>query len=234
VITGSIKKKQRATGWPTQKKHIKIINSLLEDGAHINVRVKPIQDVSLFTQQDRNYTITEAFSFIMPLVKAGKREDTYSQYFSIQRMFIDFCKLAGWDEWKIRTLKQQDIAGWLDFLQVDRKISNLTRNNYLGFISGMFTLMVDRHILTTNPALGIKQAKVDENGGNIAYTPDDIAKLKEAILATNPRLWLYVTFLLYGFMRPKEIGRLRVNMIDLEGNYIHLPGASAKITLIGR
>jgi integrase len=88
-------------------------------------------------------------------------------------------------------------------------------------------MMVERSMLDVNPANGIKKL-AEDIGGNTAYTLDQIEVLKKALQAKDKRLWLFVSFMLYGFIRPAEIGRLQVKNIDLQKNEIFLPGTITK------
>lgn len=205
------------------RKKIAKINLLLDAGYHVDPKEKKKQDVKISVNNTGDFTITQAFNYILPIIKQTKRDGTHNSYNSVSGLFLAFCEAAGWDQWKIKTLTRTDIITWLDHT----KVSNTTRNNYKSFISGIFTMMAERGILEVNPALGIKSL-AEDLGGNTAYTLDQIEKLKEAIQDKQPRLWLFVTFLLYGFIRPAEIGRLRVKMIDLKKNEIFLPGNITK------
>ncbi|MGZ3983418.1 MAG: tyrosine-type recombinase/integrase [Mucilaginibacter sp.] len=220
------------------KKRIDAINALLKDGNHINAKEKKRQELQVNLTQYRDFTIEQAFRFILPIIKQQKRAQTFTSYSSISGLFLSFCKLAGWDQWKIKTLEQSDIIAFLDYVQVegtkeigkkkkDTKVSNTTRNNYKTALSAIFTLLVDRKALDKNVALGIKELREDVEG-NVAYTPEQIAILKPAIQDAQPRLWLFITFMLYGFARPAEIGRIQVKMIDLNKNEINLPGSITK------
>ena len=209
------------------KQVINELNAALADGKHVNIREKKKQEAQTAVISDKDFTVEAAFAYILPIIKQSKRPETYNSYNSVSGLFTRFSELVGWDQWKIRTLDRSDIIAWLDHLQVTDKIANTTRNNYKSFISGIFTMMVERGILKLNPALGIKELAEDD-GGNIAYTPEQIEVLKKAIQANEPRLWLFISFMLYGFIRPAEIGRIQVKMINLDENVIFLPGSITK------
>jgi len=214
------------------KKEIKAINALLASGMHINPKEKKKQEIKK-AANNPDYTIDEAFRYILKIVKSTKRPETFRSYNSVGGLFLRYCEDAGWIDWKIRSLDKTDIITWLDQVKINLKggeekdISNKTRNNYKSFISAIFAMMVERNILERNPAFGIKQVDADD-GGNIAYTPAQIDTLKNAIQAKKKRLWLFITFMLYGFIRPGEIGRLQVKMIDIDKNTIFLPGTITK------
>jgi integrase len=228
--------KTKATRLAFAAKRIAAINDLLEGGYHFNPKKKKSQQVALYTEKSRVYTISEAFKFILPVIKNSKRGATHNSYNSIANLFQQFCEDAGWIDWKIDTLEKTDIISFLDYIQAPRVdadnkmikgVSNTTRNKYKDYLGAIFTLLIERGKMKTNVAHGIKKLREDE-GGNTAYLPEQIEVLKEAITAKNNRLWLFITFMLYGFIRPAEIGRLKVKMIDLNGNMIRMPGSITK------
>ena len=87
--------------------------------------------------------------------------------------------------------------------------------------------MVERDIIPHNPAVGIRE-EPEEIGGNTAYVPEQVATLKTAITEENYRLWLFIQFIFYGFIRPGEIGRIRIKFVNLESGKIFLPGNITK------
>jgi integrase len=169
----------------------------------------------------------EAFEAIKPIIKATKRPDTYNSYSSVANLFVHFCKNQGWDKWQIAKLQTEDIISFLDHSQAAGGINNTTRNKYLGFIKAMLTAMKVRKFIPENPAFGITE-EPEDIGKNIAYNDEQIKKLKEAITGKSPRLWLFLQFMFYGFIRPAEIGRMQVYMIELQNDQIVLPANICK------
>jgi len=205
------------------------INSYLKEGWHFDSQRKRSEKVAIYTDRERDFTVDQAFKFIMPIVRSTKRQATFNSYNGTANMFLAFCEEAGWLHWKIKELTQDDVLAWLDYLQSreESPIGNHTRNKYLGYISAMFTMMKERKILTVNVAQGTRLLKYDIKG-NVAFTIEQLEALKKRIQPTNNQLWLFITFMLYGFIRPAEIGRLKVNMIDLSNSCINMPGNISK------
>ncbi|WP_133300154.1 tyrosine-type recombinase/integrase [Mucilaginibacter terrenus] len=213
------------------KTRIAGINKLLAEGYHSNPKLLREKKAALYADRTKDYSIYDAFKYILPVVKNSKRPATFNSYNSCTNLFLEFCELAGWTGWKLRTLEKVDIISFLDYVQAPKEgkagVSNASRNKYLSYLAAMFTMLQERGALDKNVCHGIKFLK-EETGGNIAYTPEQIEVLKAAINEQNPRLWLFVSFMLYGFIRPAEIGRLQVRMINLKTKEIKLPGTITK------
>jgi integrase len=206
-------------------KEIKAINTSLKEGGMLNPAAPAEKKRSINLKQD--FTVKQAFDFVITHVKASKRPATFNTYSSCANLFVQWWVGVYGHQHKITFLHKQHIIEYLDFVQTDRSLNNCTRNQYLSHTRSMLGLMVERGIIEHNPASGVKEEPEDV-GGNTAYLPGQISMLKEAISAENYRLWLFVQFIFYGFIRPAEIGRLRVKYISLDTDKIYLPGSITK------
>ncbi|MBC8051866.1 MAG: site-specific integrase [Sphingobacteriaceae bacterium] len=221
----SYKTKAERLAWA--KTACRELNKALLDGKHINTKKhKEEKNEALVISFRKDYTVFQAFEAIKPIIKATKRIDTYNSYSSVANLFVKFCISQKWDTWHISALQTEDIISFLDYSQTNG-IGNTTRNKYLGFIKAMLSAMKDRRMISENPALGIKE-EPEDIGKNIAYNDDQIKALKEAILVNNPRLWLFIQFMYYGFIRPAEIGKMQVYMIEVKNGQIVLPAHICK------
>jgi hypothetical protein len=80
------------------KKRIAAINALLEGEYHFNPKKAKQENVALYADRARDYTINEAFKYISPIIKNSKRIDTYNSYQSLSNLFLAFCEDAGWSD----------------------------------------------------------------------------------------------------------------------------------------
>jgi integrase len=207
------------------KKRIADINKLLEQGYHID-KNRHTDDKARTINFRKEYNVADAFKTALMLTKSTKRPATYNSYSSVAGIFVDFCRSHGWDKWPVKSLTKKDVLSFLDYAQV-KGCNNTTRNKYGGYIKALMGLMVERGMLETNPASGIKK-EPEETGRNIAYNADQVSKLKTAMIDHNKRLWLFVQFIYYGFIRPAELARLKVSMIDAKTRTINMPPAITK------
>lgn len=204
---------------------IREINKLLANGFHIH-EAKHEEQKAISVNLRNDHTISQAFKIIVQTIKNSRRLATFNSYSSIANLFIAYCKLQGWEKWLIKSLKKEDVIGFLDYKQANG-LNNVTRNKYGSAIKAMLGMMVERKMIEANPAAGIKK-EPEEIGKNIAYDPDQVKALKEVMIEKNIRLWYFVQFMFYGFIRPAEIGRLKVNMIDIKNRQIVMPANITK------
>ncbi len=204
---------------------IREINKLLTNGFHVNPKKHSEQEAKIINFR-KEYNIADAFKVMMMAVKNSKRKSTYSSYSSIINMFVAFCKTQGWDKWPVKSLQKADVISYLDFAQT-RGISNTTRNKHCLAIKALLGMMVERNMIESNPASRIRK-EPEDLGKNIAFDTKQIPLLKEAIRDRNIRLWYFAAFMYYGFIRPAELGRMRINMINPKDNVIVLPANITK------
>lgn len=204
---------------------IREIDKMLTNGFHINPK-KHAENQAKIINFRKEYNITDAFKVMLMATKNSKRKATYNSYSSIINMFVAYCKLQGWDKWPVKSLQKTDIISYLDYAQ-SRGISNTTRNKHCLAIKAQLGMMVERGMIESNPASKIKK-EPEDIGKNLAFDAKQIPLLKEAIQEHNMRLWYFAAFMYYGFIRPAELARMRINMIDLKNNVIVLPANITK------
>lgn len=109
-----------------------------------------------------------------------------------------------------------------------KKRSAKTVQNIVGRVKVMTNKLLDRELIKHNPFLKLTMPKVVETEKNSSFSPDHIKQLKEYTLKHEPFMWLVFQFIYYTYMRPVEIGRLKVGHIDLTGDKIHVTGDISK------
>ena len=207
------------------KKQIREIDKLLINGYHVHKKKHTNEQAAIINFREE-YTIAEAFKVMLMAIKNSKRKATYNSYSSIANMFVAYCKLQRWDQWPVKSLQKTDIIAYLDFSQA-KGIGNTTRNKYCSAVKAMLGMMVERGMIAANPASKIKKEPEDV-GKNIAFDTNQVPELKTAILNKNVRLWYFAQFMYYGFIRPAELARMRINMLDLKNSVIVLPANITK------
>lgn len=108
------------------------------------------------------------------------------------------------------------------FLEVKRTKNPTTYNKYLQKLKMVLTGVGEGAILEGIPA-------VRENRQPARYfQKHQIKKLSVAIAARDPELFLFVKFVYYCFIRPKELRMLKVDNLLLDSNQILIPGTVSK------
>ncbi len=139
---------------------------------------------------------------------------------------VMFSKFSQWIEKKnlninIKLLEKKHVSLFLKQLN-DKKgngLSNTSRNNYKRFISSLVTQLVIDDVLKYNfvkdiPLLKSKAEK------NTPFTKEQLVAIKEWCLINDPYLYEFIKFVMYGFLRPIEVSRIKLIDIDLPNSTI--------------
>lgn len=114
-----------------------------------------------------------------------------------------------------------------DWLQKDKSYAGKTTNNTIGDLKSLFYMLVHREICKENPFSAVKKLK-EEEGKNVAFTPDEVDKVLKFMKKANLRLYYATQFVRYGFIRKTELTGLKVRNINLKSHTITIPADVSK------
>lgn len=170
--------------------------------------------------------IPELLDFALSLY--DKSKTTYKNYFSSVNQF------KSWLDKKYPTgvgfdyFKKEHAQAWVDYLHTEEKLTGKTIENRIAQIKLLCNKLIERGKLKRNPFVKLSLPRVLQTEKNVGFTDKEIAELKKYCTKHDPFLWLVCTFIYYTFMRPIEIGRLRIKHLDFERAKIHVPGEISK------
>ena len=168
-------------------------------------------------------TLLEALDFALEKKKDNLAPKTYLGY----RGSIDFIKI-GIDALSLNYLTVNDtkrihIKTILEKVKVQRKASNNSYNKYLDHFRAVLSELIQWDILQFNPANNIKNLPVAESSANIPATPQQHKKIKERLQGSHPDFYNFIVTIFHTGIRPEEILKIQLSMIDLSRNQIILP-----------
>jgi integrase len=203
-------------------KLIKDYNTLLKQGFHVKAEEEQPQALP----DQKQYSISEAFTFLIKIKEKTVRERTVQAYSTLKDRLVEFYQCEGIGDINIAYLTKEDIDAFFDWLLLEKKIGHKTFNNYITLIRAAFTFFLDRNIVFKHP-VKVKPLKTDI-GGNIAFSNDQVKELSEVISQKNPELWFFIKFMYYCFIRPNEIRQLKVKYLMRESETIVIPAHISK------
>lgn len=121
----------------------------------------------------------------------------------------------------------QHMRAYSDYLLTQKHYAGKTHNNYIGILRALFSEMLEREIITLNPADKIKNRRVD-TGKNFPFTDEEKTRLINHMKAACPHFFLACCFTYYCFLRRSELIELRFQDIDLEKKSIIIHSKGAK------
>ena len=146
---------------------------------------------------------------------------TVSGHQSKMKRFQDFFELRKLETFTLDNAK--DFCKWLK----SEGLHDTTINHYIGTFRGCFRELIDEGKLNCkNPFANVTGYKADYTPARY-YTKGQITELM-AEIKEDYQLYMFVGFVYYCFIRPKELRYLHVSDIILEEKRIRIPAIAAK------
>lgn len=175
----------------------------------------------------KSYHVFEALDYILKIVKDSNRHATYLSYKSDIKIFKEFLKENNKNTLYINQINTPTIYLFIDYLVIEKKVTNVTINNKIATLKSVFNKLKQRGLIEKNPVT-TKKLKEQLTPKNLAFNKDQLKILKEVIKTKEPYLWLFIQFIYYTYTRPTEIMRLKVGNIDFKKGLITIEASQSK------
>lgn len=168
-------------------------------------------------------TLIESLAFALEKKKENLAPKTYLGY----RGSIDFIKKAiislNLNYLPVVDTKRIHIKTILEKVKVQRKASNNAYNKYLDHFRAVLSELIQWDILQFNPANNIKNLPVAESRANIPATPEQHKIIKDHLQSLHSNFYNFIVTIFHTGIRPEEILKIQLSMIDLSRFEIILP-----------
>ena len=169
------------------------------------------------TKEEPKLSLRAAFDYGLKLKEKLIGERTLKDY---GNKIILLLKWMEENHPKIKTIDALDKKMVLLFLNhVLDKTSPRNRNNYRADLGSVFQVLEDNDIIKQNFVKNIPILK-SQPERNKTYSLETQEAIFKHLEEKDPILLLYIKFICYGFMRPIEVCRLKVNNINLHDKTI--------------
>jgi integrase len=176
--------------------------------------------------------VFEAVEFAFELKAKESRRHSIVTYSSFVNIFENYLKETNNIDCKLKDLNKKEAIQYLDYVLIKRKVSALTRNNYLKAMKVFFYVLVDREYIEKNPFSGIKKLKTEKKR-RVVYSPAESNTICNYLKENDRGLLLAVSLCYYCGLRPTEIRRLKVANLDLKNGVVVLDGTETKNKKVG-
>lgn len=127
-----------------------------------------------------------------------------------------------------KNFRRSDAQAFVDYLFHTTKKSGKTVENIIARMKVMTNKLVERSVIEVNPFLKLSMPKVVQTDKNTCFSNDQIVMIKKHCKKHDPFMWLVCQFIYYTYMRPVEIGRLKIKHLDFAQSKIHVSGDISK------
>jgi len=214
--------KTKVESYAFAKITIEKLNELLQKGFH---RDKNKSEKQLKAQ---NTSLAKAVEIATEIKKGKVAKSSFQNYLTSIEHFTKYIKSEGIDTMPVRNWKKTHAIRYIDFLIKEGDKSASTVNKYRAFLKALFTMLLERDYIQTNPWIGFTKEKVVKTNANMAFTSAEMEKIIERLQNFDPEVLAFVKVMFYTFMRPKEIRYTRVKNVLLNNLKIIIPAEISK------
>lgn len=214
----SQKLKTKTDRYSRAKEIIKQQNKLLESGFNPYCQ----------TEDKTQTNVVDALALILKIRehRTTKKKTRQAENY-IANKFIDFLKETKKNNKKISGITKQDIQEYQDYLIAECGLCPRSCNNSLDMMRTLFNALKEREYITDNVFTKVKRLQVPEST-IVQISGISLKKIKTHLPNYDYKLYCFICFIYYGFMRPVEITRLRRRNLDFERKLIYCDASLSK------
>ena len=172
-------------------------------------------------------TLPSVMQEVIKIKTESIRERSAQHYKFAKNLFSAFLEKKGISEILPQHFTRTLAQSYSDYLLVEKKYSGKSHNNQVGNMNMFFNAMVDREVVPVNPFKKIKK-KRENRGRIISYSEVQKKTIREYVDRNNHPMRMFIRWIYYCFIRPKEIMMLQVKFIDFENGMIWVPANVSK------
>lgn len=176
--------------------------------------------------------LAEAFRMALDIKMQTDKYESYKSYKSIGTVFLKWIERRGCGNVPVTDFTRRMAIEYLDAVaarktRAGRPVSNRTWNNYKGITGAVFTVLVEREYMTTNPFKGLSKKPVTTKTRR-KCTPDERATIAAYLWQHDYFTFMAVLLQYYCLFRGAELRRLRASDFYPGRGLIHLEGRKSK------
>ena len=180
-------------------------------------------------QQDKSeLTIIEAFDLALKLKQEIIQNDSYINLKATVKRFKKAIEILNFEKVKILDIKIRHYEMILDKTVDTFSLTDKSFNRYKIALSNILNLLVDEKILKRNFKLRIKSKKVIKEVAHVPASNNDIELIKTHLKTNYPNFFLFWATMFHTGIRPTELLKVRLSMINLNNDCILVDKTIAK------
>jgi len=141
------------------------------------------------------------------------REDTIRAITSMTKIFKIWLTDNKYTHYNVENFTSQDAASFMNYVYMERKISNKTFNNYLASLRTIFNYFISQDWVTVSPFAKIKKKVLNNKSQRVPLTHEERTKVKEYLYKTNKPFLLACLLLFHSGIRRTELTKVKISDI---------------------
>lgn len=155
-------------------------------------------------------------------------KNSIDNFRSSVNFFIEAAKILKFNRMMAHYFERMHAKELLEHLKESKGWSNKTYNKHLGFLRSIFHEILDAGYIKTNPFRDIKNLKILKKEANIPPTDQEMKAISQKLQEHCYGFYVFCSTIYYCGIRPAELVQMKVHMVDLENEIIHLPAEITK------
>lgn len=203
----------------------KILSKLalwLTDISHDSTEKKEIE-----TDFKKSVTVQEALKIALSVKMQSDSERTRQTFAFQAKIFQFFIVTENLHNLDVQDFTKLHAVAYMDYISESRTLSNISYNNYLTQIKSLFSELVDRAIIETNPFSRIK-TKAEKETMRRPFTLEESIIVANYVREHHKMLFVAIVLEHYCLIRPEELRRLKLSAIDFSKSTITISSQIAK------
>lgn len=177
------------------------------------------------TFDEITYTVRTALDYAYNNKLGSWKETTASDYKTRLGVFMEWLVLHSLDKKEVSELKEVHIIAFMNWLikpkPHGRGVGGTSQDNYKRCLSGLIGKLVTDKIISKNIVADI-ETKKDDPIKNTPFTGYEVKAIRDYLLVHDIQLYHFIQFVIYTFLRPREIIRLTMGDINLREKYLQV------------
>ncbi|TBN02750.1 site-specific integrase [Hyunsoonleella flava] len=175
--------------------------------------IKPLRSTKPPQKRQKAMELKAAIDFALKLKTNVVSDRTLSDY---RNQSGGLLKWLDKNRKDIKTIDELTKGVIVEFLnEIQLKTSARNRNNFRTCFSSVFQVLEDNEVVRQNPIKNVTKLKTNPKR-NKTYSQKQQREIFEYLEKEDPNLLLFIKFVSYNLLRPKEVCRLRIKDINLD------------------
>lgn len=164
----------------------------------------------------QDFSVKDALDYALKNKEGELKKATIDDYKTRCGVFIQWCKENALDSLNVNELKEVHVISFFNYLlnPNGRNVGRTSQDNYKRCLSSLFGKLKKDKIIKTN-IIDFETSK-DEPIKNTPFTGPEVKKIKEYLLRNDQQLYFFILYVVYEFLRPVEIVRLKCENINFK------------------
>ena len=179
-------------------------------------------------QQQSNLTFIEALDFALEKKTPNIGKKTISGYKGTINFIKTSTALVGLNKLPIVETKRAHIKLIMEKAKEERNWTNNAYNKHLNHLKAILSELIQWDIIESNPAHKINNLEVTESNANTPASVQEIETIKTELETKHPDFYTFLITIFHTGIRPEEILKIKLEMVNLKKSEIILPAEITK------